>query len=376
MRFAALPLLAVGCSALVRVPLTKKPRLTREQKQAIAAKLPADQLTADNTVVINDFQNAQYFGEISVGTPPQKMRVIYDTGSPNLWVPNHKSFLSSHEIYTHSKSSTYKANGSTFAIAYGSGPVSGFYSADTATIAGIPLQDYTFAEVNNTKGLGLAYSIGHFDGICGLSWNGCSIDGVPTPLQAMKAGGKLSENVFAFYLGNNQPGELIFGGVDQKHYTGDFAYVPVIPTSPDGSKCYWEIALDGLTLKGASQTTAKKAIVDSGTSLLAGPTSEVKKIAEMLGAKSVLPIPPFNKEFLIDCNATAPDMVFTIAGQQYTLTKEDYLINDGGKCLLGLTGIDLPAPRGPLWILGDIFMRKYYVKFDVDNTRIGIAKAA
>jgi hypothetical protein len=254
--------------------------------------------------------------------------------------------------------------------------VSGFYSADTATIAGIPLQDYTFAEVNNTKGLGLAYSIGHFDGICGLSWNGCSIDGVPTPLQAMKAGGKLSENVFAFYLGNNQPGELIFGGVDKAHYTGDFAYVPVIPTSPDGSKCYWEIALEGLMVKGASQTTAKKAIVDSGTSLLAGPTSEVKRIAAMLGAKSVLPIPPFNKEFMIDCNADAPDMVFTIAGKEYTLTKEDYLINDGGQCLLGLTGIDLPAPRGPLWILGDVFMRKYYVKFDVDNTRIGIATAA
>ena len=38
--------------------------------------------------------------------------------------------------------------------------------------------------------------------------------------------------------------------------------------------------------------------------------------------------------------------------------------------------MDIPAPAGPLWILGDVFMRAHYVKFDVDQQRLGFAKLA
>merc|ERR1712232_1366514 len=137
-------------------------------------------------------------------------------------------------------------NGTVFKIMYGSGPVSGVYSAD----------------VDDTSGLGLGYRLGKFDGILGLGWDSISVGGVPTVMKAPVDSKQLEQPVFAFYLGNQQPGELVFGGVDPKHYTGDFSFVPL------SSETYWEIALDGVKFGGDAASTTKQAIVDSGTSLL------------------------------------------------------------------------------------------------------------
>ena len=358
-----------------KLPLEHRPlkiadRLTMQR--SVRVGLTAD--GAPGSIVINDYQDAQYYGPISVGTSAQDMRVIYDTGSSNLWVSDIKpGFLSAHKYYDHTKSSTYTKNGTTFHIQYGSGPVSGFYSRDDVHIGSYELKDYLFAEVNNTKGLGPAYGIGHFDGICGMGWDGISVDGVRTPLQALMLSGKMADSVFAFFLGSNgAKGELLIGGVDPDHYTGDFSYAPVQPVVP-GRFGYWEIKMDGFAVGGSSATSCTKAIVDSGTSLLAGPTADVKAIAKLVGAKAVLPIPPFNKEYLIDCDAPGPDIDITIAGKNYTLKKEDYIIKDGPECLFAMSGIDVPAPAGPLYILGDVFMRAHYVKFDVGQKRLGFA---
>merc|ERR1712072_6379 len=122
---------------------------------------------------------------------------------------------------------TYQANGTEFKIQYGSGPVSGYYSSDTMHLGSVDVEDYTFAEVNNTKGLGLAYRMGKFDGICGMGWDDISVDHVTTPLRALVNSGKLDANVFAFFLGSGgAAGELTLGGVNPDRYTGDFAYTP------------------------------------------------------------------------------------------------------------------------------------------------------
>jgi hypothetical protein len=361
--------LFAAAAALERIPLTK-PQLSMDemikaingQQQELGAKLGSPQ-----PVVITDYQNAQYFGPITVGTPGETLKVVYDTGSSNLWVPMKGccSFLTRHSLYHHEKSSTYLANGTKFNIAYGSGPVAGYYSQDSISIGNVAVPKYTFAEVNNVKGLGVAYTLGKFDGICGLGWDSISVDGVQTPVQGLMASGELPEPVFAFYMGNNVDGELVVGGVDKAHYSGDFSYVPL------QAKSYWQIALDSLKLDDTTIGSTPYAIVDSGTSLMAGPTVDVKKIAAALSLGSIL-----GKEYTVDCNKTY-SFVYTLGGKDYTLTQDDMILqNTGGKCLFAMLGIDVPAPRGPLWILGDVFMRKYYVKFDIGQERIGFATSA
>jgi len=357
----------------VRIPLTKVKSANQVRREAGLPTVPP-QVTLDDThhVVINDFENAQYYGPITVGTPPQSFQVVFDTGSSNLWVPSAKCtqipcYL--HHKYDSSKSSTYVANGTVFNIEYGSGPVAGFLSVDTVGVADISVTNQMFAEITDVTGLGLAFAIGHFDGILGMAWQSISVDNVTTVWSTMIQEGFIQDTVFAFYLSQSGlvQGELVFGGIDTNHFTGSLVWVPLI------SETYWEVKLDDLTMNGKSVSNVKRAVIDSGTSTLAGPSDEVKAIATMLGATPINP-----QEYTIDCSKipSLPVLSVTLGAQLFNLTGADYVINAGeGVCLFGMLGIDIPAPYGPLWIMGDIFMRKYYSVFDWGNMRMGFAPA-
>jgi len=363
--------IALAEGQVIRVPLSKMPatplHIARENGLLGATDDPAE-------VPINDFQNAQYYGPISIGTPPQKFNVVFDTGSSNLWVPSKSCALLNiacklHSKYDSSKSSTYVKNGTAFAIRYGSGSLSGFTSEDSVTVGSVTVPNLQFAEA--VKEPGVAFIAAHFDGIMGFGFPEISVNGMPPFFQAALAAGVIKEAKFAFYLekSGSTGGELSLGGADSTKYTGDFTYTPIT------IKGYWQFDVSEVKVAGAKFADTTKAIADTGTSLLAIPKSSLTSLLTKFPSGAVKPLAA--GEYTVDCSKISemPAISFTIAGKDFVLEGSDYVLSISGQCLLGLMGIDVPPPRGPLWILGDVFLRKYYTVFDYGNSQIGFATA-
>ncbi|KHN44864.1 Cyprosin [Glycine soja] len=327
---------------------------------------------SDDTSIIRlkNYMNAQYFGEIGIGTLPQKFTVIFDTGSSNLWVTSSKCYFSEIWLFM--------------------------------TRILLRQLDVGFQEISVGNAAPIWYNMlnQHF----------------------------LTQPVFSFWLNRNtneeQGGQIVFGGIDSDHYKGEHTYVPVT------QKGY----LAGLC---AAKCLA---IVDSGTSLLAGPTGVIAQINHAIGAVGIvsqeckalvaqygktildklineaLPqqicsqiglctfdgtqgvsigiqsvvdknilcdlVPSPKGESVVECNTLSemPNVSFTIGGEVFELSPEQYILKVGkgatAQCISGFIALDIAPPRGPLWILGDIFMGSYHTVFDYGNMKVGFAESA
>jgi len=261
-------------------------------KYALEQKYKASRLPQGSVdIPLSNYQDAQYYGEITLGTPPQSFKVLFDTGSSNLWVPSSQcSWLDIacyfHATYDSSDSSTYVANGTAFSIQYGSGSLTGFLSQDVLTIGGLTVNQ-VFAEATNQPGITFVFAA--FDGVLGMAYQSISVDGVVPVFYNLVTQKQVSQPVFSFWLNRNsnesQGGEMVLGGIDTSHYSGNINYVPLV------NETYWEFALDDILVGGKSTGYCQAgchAVADTGTSLLAGPSDVVAELNQMIGATGVL----------------------------------------------------------------------------------------
>lgn len=297
---------AADDSGLVRVGLKKKgldhvnidaARIAAREGAASYGILHKHGLLGDSSggggqyVSLKNYMDAQYYGEISIGNPPQTFTVIFDTGSSNLWVPSSKCHFSVscyfHPKYDASKSSTYKTNGKSCEIHYGTGSMSGYLSQDHVKVGNIVVKDQVFTEATHEPGI--TFLAAKFDGILGLGFQQIAVQNV-VPVWYNMVNQNLAKNpVFSFWMNRNaddsEGGEIVFGGVDPKHFTGEHTYVPV---TREG---YWEFNMGDFLIDGKSTgycAAGCAAIADSGTSLLAGPSAIVTEINHAIGAEGVV----------------------------------------------------------------------------------------
>ena len=366
----------LAATAFGRVSLPFRVQKAATIKERIAKLTKKYSLFGTNSdIPLSNYNDAQYYGPIFLGTPVQSFQVIFDTGSSNLWVPSHhcnSATCLAHNRYNSKHSKTYKANSTNATITYGSGTIEGTVSNDVLYIGGLTVMGQDFIEV--TKESGIAFLTGKFDGILGLGFDNLAVEGIVPPWYNLMSQGLVSEKMFSFWLSRNSSafpgGELTLGGYDARYFKGDIHYVPLT------RKGYWEVKADNILFKSkdycSENGTGCRAIVDSGTSLISGPSETVKKINRKLGCINVL-----SECRWVKCPdlELLPDFDVILNGKRFTLEGKDYVIQSGSECVSGLVELDVPEPAGPMWILGDLFMQKFYSIFDYGNSRMGFAEA-
>lgn len=320
-------------------------------------------------IALQDFQNAQYWGQVDIGTPAKTFQVLFDTGSSNLWVPasNCTNCKSSAQKYDPSASSTYQPNGTAFEIRYGTGSMKGFVAHDVLTIGSMKT-GLDFAVATNEPGV--TFKASKFDGILGLAWPEIAVDGIVPVMQSLNNAQQLDSFAFGFLLQKDakSKGELMIGGYNP-------AYVKDPKWAPLKMENYWTVDMTSLTFGGQKATTVTNAIVDSGTSLIVGPKADVANVAKQIpGAQEITA----GEYVLSSCDDKVPDMEVTIGGVTLTVPGEDLKIKVCRfvvvcECLLGIAGMDIGQP---LWILGDVLMRDFYTMFDVEGKRIGFSQVS
>lgn len=246
--------------------------------------------------------------------------------------------------------------------------MSGYVSEDTVTIGDLKIKNQLFAEA--TAEPGLAFAFGRFDGIMGLGYDTISVNKIPPPFYQMLDQGLLDEAVFGFYLSDTNSGddsEAIFGGINEDHFTGKMTKIPL------RRKAYWEVDLDAITFGDATAELDNTGVIlDTGTSLIALPSTLAELLNKEIGAKK-----SFNGQYTVECEKrdSLPDLTFTLTGYNFTIGPYDYILEVQGSCISSFMGMDFPEPAGPLAILGDAFLRKWYSVYDLGSDSVGLAKA-
>ncbi|PIO73413.1 eukaryotic aspartyl protease, partial [Teladorsagia circumcincta] len=214
-----------------------------------------------------------------------------------------------------------------------------------------------------------------FDGILGLAWDSISTDNIRQPMDQIFANKTLCpEALFAFYMANDEDtntngGVMTLCGMDPSHYQGPIAWEPL--TVED----YWRINLRGVSIQDYTIAYGPiSAIVDTGTSLIAGPSDAIQTIHQAIGAYM-----GDRGQMRVDCSTIPqlPSITFTIGGQDFILEGADYIIQYGDSfCISGFMSMNTPPQSSaPSWILGDVFIRRFYTVFDHGNKRVGFAEA-
>ncbi|KAK3693125.1 aspartic peptidase domain-containing protein, partial [Podospora appendiculata] len=352
--------------AFVRAPINAlpgQPKLKRRQQEIGIA---------------NQKAGTSYTIDFEIGTPAQKVTLILDTGSPDLWVnptcetSGQPEYCETFPRFDYNKSTTIVDLKVADVLSYGKGNVTIEYVTDTVTIG---------SAVIKKQILGIGF--GSHDipmGILGLSTSVNPIaESYPYVLDSMATQGLINSRAFSLDLRSvdNPDGAIIFGGVDTGKFIGKLEKLPILdPTeTPSGSDRYWvTLAGVGITYPNGSSevgsdTLTVPVFLDSGGTLSRLPTRVFNWIGESIpGAK----FDTASGFYYVDCALAGQEgsVDFLFGSKTIKVAWADFIWEIQGQCLVGV----LPEDEEP--VFGDSFLRAAYVVYDQDNRNLHLAQAA
>merc|ERR1719399_1141851 len=321
---------------------------------------------------------SEYYGKITIGTPPQEFLVVFDTGSGNLLIPSkqctdeactsHKRFdasLSASAVDIAFADEPDKAvdkggDRDVVTITFGTGEMSGVFIKDNVCIGSICTHGNFVASTEESDE---PFSLVPFDGIFGLSLPQMSEGPHFNVLDCMIRDKVLKSNMFSVFFGatDAEESEITFGEFKVNRMASELFWAPV--SNPG----YWQVVMDDIAIKNKRQNLCKgncQVAVDTGTSLMAGPTEIINSLIDKLNVAN-------------DCSnfKGLPDLGFIVGEHILNLKPDDYIDKSEDGCSVALMTLDIPPPKGPLFIFGDPFLRKFYTVYDREQLKVGFALA-
>jgi len=366
------------------------------------ANLLEGSAVGSGSVPMQNFQDAEYLGDVAIGTPPQKFQMLMDTGSSNVWVvsdpllggPNGAASFNANISSTFNKSHTG------FFLGYGSGNVYGRWAFDNIMAGGLTAQHFQFGLVSYSIEARDFFKTLRGSGILGLGFESLG-GGMTTFIDALFNQQVITKRCFSLFMSTEGTtgSEILLGGTDMSHATEDFQFVPLI------FKKFWLVAITDFfvehpnTGKGISLCTyGCLGIVDSGTSFFGVPNTKYEKIVRAISHRK----PCMSIQGGLFCrrttNVTETYPTFFInmfAGDNdgptgvskkasFSLGPENYMFpafyDNKGRlyCYIGLQPLPptFSVKGYDMYVLGTTFLKTYYTLFDMDNGQVGFARAA
>ncbi len=317
------------------------------------------------SVPIYNNNNLQYYGQVDIGTswkekPGHPFNVIFDTGSTKLWVPSSactSAVCKAHNQFDPESSSTYRTSPSVgpTSLTYGTGLVRVVNGTDVVTLSGHPVSDdpsthpVAVAISESSKPFG---NLKPIDGIYGMS--------PVTPI---------ANKLFSIYLSNDtdRAGQLSVGSVDRSHATDS-----AIKWHPVKDPKSWNIELVDIKVGDerlglCSPSAPCPSLVDSGSSLITGPSRDIAKLLQKIHSSCGDATGVSEPVSLILKDESGAEIEYPLSAREYSID-----FRDTNECNLGFGPLDLGKKK---WVIGDTFLRRYLSVFDKANNRVGFVRS-